>query len=243
MVVSGKLLRRTCCLATVVFALLPISSGLAQEAETQTPAENKIGTTLDQEPPGGKRVLGVLPNYRTVDSTQVTGPLTVSQKFAIASKDSFDYPLILLAAGLAGIGQWTNQNPSFGQGMGGFSKRLVTGFADQALGNIMTEAVFPAMLREDPRYYRRGQGSAWSRSAYAFSRLFVTPTDSGGRTFNYSEWGGNAAATAISNIYYPDGRTVRENLGKLGMQIGLDGLANALKEFWPDVKHRVFEHH
>jgi hypothetical protein len=227
-----KRLRWACALASLVFVLLAASSGLAQEPDTQTPAE----------PPGGKRVFGVIPNYRTVDSTQVTGPLTVSQKFAIANKDSFDYPLILLAAGLGGIGQWSNQNPAFGQEMGGFSKRLVTGFTDQALGNIMTEAVFPSLLREDPRYYRRGQGGVWSRSAYAFGRLFVIPRDSSGLTFNYSEWAGNAAATAISNTYYKDGRTVGANFGKLGMQIGLDGMANVLKEFWPDVKHRLFEH-
>lgn len=234
----------TCAFTSFVFIFLLASPGLAQgPTETQAPVENKLGTAADQEPPGGKRVLGVLPNYRTVDSTQVTGPLTVSQKFAIADKDSFDYPLILLAGALGGIGQWSDQNPSFGQGAGGFSKRFATGFADQALGNIMTEAVFPSMLREDPRYYRRGTGGTLSRTAYALSRLFVTPTDSGGRTFNYSEWGGNAAATATSNIYYPDGRTAGANLGKLGMQIGLDGLANVLKEFWPDVKHSLFERH
>jgi hypothetical protein len=107
----------------------------------------------------------------------------------------------------------------------------------------MTEGLFPSILHEDPRYYRRGEGSIWLRTAYACSRLFVTPTDSGGRTFNYSEWSGNAAATAISNMYYPDGRTAGANLEKLGMQIGLDGLANVLKEFWPDVKHRLFERH
>ena len=164
-----------------------------------------------------------------------------SEKFAIANKDSFDYPLVFLAAGLGGIGQWANQNPSFGQEMGGFSKRLVTGFADQSIGNIMTEGLFPSILHEDPRYYRRGTGSTFSRTAYAFSRLFVTNTDSSGRRFNYSEWGGNAAATAVSNIYYPDGRTVGSNLGKLGFQIGLDGLALVLKEFWPDVKQKIFE--
>jgi hypothetical protein len=27
------------------------------------------------------------------------------------------------------------------------------------------------------------------------------------------------------------------------MQIGLDGLANLLKEVWPKVKHRIFERH
>jgi hypothetical protein len=158
-------------------------------------------------------------------------------------KDSFDYPLVVLAAGLAGIGQWSNQNPSFGQEMGGFGKRFITGFADQSLGNVMTEGLFPSVLHEDPRYYRRGSGGTWSRTAYALSRLFVTPTDSGGMTFNYSEWAGNATAPAISNVYYPDGRTAGANLGKLGMQIGLDGFALVLKEFWPDIQHDLFEYH
>jgi hypothetical protein len=256
--IFGKI-RPVCALATFVFTLLPICrAGLAQQleknstpasfengppADTQAPAENKTGIIDNQEPPGGKRVFGVLPNYRTVDQSQVTGPLNASQKLTIANKDSFDYPLVLLAAGLAGIGQWSNQNPSFGQETGGFSKRFVTGFTDQALGNIMTEGLFPSMLHEDPRYYRRGTGSTWSRTAYAFSRLLVTPTDSGARRFNYSEWAGNATATAISNAYYTDGRTVRANIGKLGVQIGLDGLGLVLKEFWPDVKQGLFERH
>jgi hypothetical protein len=220
----------------------PASSPAAQRSPEPKGAENKIETG-NPEPPGGKRIFGVLPNYRTVDQAQVSGPLTASQKFMIANKDSFDYPLVLLAAGLAGIGQWSNQNPSFGQEGGGFGKRLVTGFTDQALGNIMTEGLFPSILHEDPRYYRRGTGSTWSRTAYALSRLFVTPTDSGSMTFNYSEWGGNAAATAISNIYYLDGRTARDNIGKLGFQVGLDGAALILKEFWPDVEHKLFERH
>ena len=251
--------RRIWCIHTfraLVLVLFAIAAGLAQgpekndtsapsDASAQTHASEKtqIGTNDNQEPPGGKRVFGVLPNYRTIDQSQVKGPLTAGQKFTIANKDSFDYPLVLLAGGLGGIGQWSNQNPSFGQEMGGFGKRLVTGFVDQTLGNIMTEGLFPSVLHEDPRYYRRSTGSTWSRTAYALSRLFVTPTDAGGLTFNYSEWAGNATATAISNVYYPDGRTAVANIGKLGVQIGLDGFALVLKEFWPDIKHDLFERH
>lgn len=236
--------RRILILGAVGFILSPHPSFGQDPEESAAPPASAAGSLPQTQatPPGGKRILGVLPNYRTVDPAQVTGPLTASEKFAIASKDSFDYPLVFLAAGLAGIGQWANQNPSFGQEMGGFTKRMVTGFADQSLGNIMTEGLFPSMLHEDPRYYRKGTGTTFSRTAYAFSRLFVTNTDSGAWRFNYSEWGGNAAATAISNIYYPDGRTVSSNLEKLGLQIGLDGLALVMKEFWPDVKQKVFEH-
>ena len=120
------------------------------------------------------------------------------QKFTIASKDSFDYPLIMLGAAIAGIGQWSNDNPSFGQGAAGFARRFGTSYADQAIGNIMTEGLFPSFLREDPRYFRRGTGSKWSRTFYAATRVFVTHTDAGTLRFNYSEVLGNAAAVAAA---------------------------------------------
>jgi len=232
----------------LVFAQEPDKSNAAGSFSVDPPAAAQASdeakpTSKDvPEPPGGKRVFGVLPNYRTVDGNNVTSPLTNTQKFSIASKDSFDYPLVLLSGALAGIGQWSNQDPSFGQGMAGFSKRFASNFSDQALGNMMTEALFPVLLHEDPRYYRRGRGSIWSRTGYAFSTIFVTHTDSATVRFNYSEWVGNTAATAISNAYYPDARTVGANVGKLVEQCSLDGLAQVLKEFWPDIKQKFFKH-
>lgn len=234
--------------ATLGFAHEPGKSSAAGSFSLDTPAaapasdQAKAAAKGDPEPPGGKHVFGVLPNYRTVDGANVTSPLTNTQKFSIASKDSFDFPLVLLSGALAGIGQWSKQDPSFGQGMAGYSKRLASNFSDQALGNMMTEALFPVLLHEDPRYYRRGTGNIWSRTGYAFSTIFVTHTDSATVRFNYSEWVGNATATAISNVYYPDGRTAGANVGKLLEQASLDGLAQVLKEFWPDIKKKFFEH-
>jgi len=194
----------------------------------------------EQDPPD-KRVLGVLPNYRTANETAVYTPITAKQKFTIASKDSFDYPLVALSAVIAGWGQLTNGNPSFGQGMGGYGRRVGTSYADQAIGNMMTEAIFPSFLHEDPRYFRRGYGSKWSRTFYAASRVLVTRTDAGNWRFNYSEVLGNATSVAISNSYYPDNRTVGANVEKLGQQIGIDAISQVLKEFWPDIKRKILQ--
>ena len=196
----------------------------------------------NDDPPGGKRVLGVLPNYRTADESAIGTSLTVSQKFTIASKDSFDYPLVLLAGAFAGLGQIADQNPSFGQGLAGYGRRLGTGYADQAIGNMMTEGIFPVMLHQDPRYFRRGEGSKWLRTGYALSRVFVAYSDSGRKQFNYSEWVGNAAGVAISKAYYPDARTVEDNVTKLFSQVGTDAVSQVLKEFWPDLKRKFFSH-
>jgi hypothetical protein len=208
----------------------PESTG---SAAPQTPAEETV-------PPGGNRVFGVLPNYRTADASQEGTVLTARQKLNIARKDSFDYPLVGLAAALAGLGQLSDQDHSFGQGVKGYGHRLVTNYADQALGNIFAEGLFPAMLHEDPRYFRRGEGTKWHRTGYALSRVIITHKDSGGNRFNYSEWLGNASAVAISNAYYPDNRTATDNATKLLTQVATDAVSQVLKEFWPDVKRKLF---
>ena len=206
---------------------------------TQTKAEH---AKADEEAPPDKRVMGVLPNYRTVNETGTYEPISTKQKLIIASKDSFDYPLVLLGGAFAGISQLSNSDPSYGQGVEGFAKRLAANYADQAIGNMMTEGFFPAMLHEDPRYRRIGasRGTVKYRTWYAFSRIFVTRTDSGGTRFNYSEWLGNSTGVAISNLYHPDERDALDNVTKLLEQCATDGISQILKEFWPDIKHKLF---
>ena len=99
----------------------------------------------------------------------------------------------------------------------------------------MTEAIFPSMLHQDPRYFRKGNGSGWSRLGYAVGQIFWTHTDSGGHMFNFSEVGGNAAAVAISQAYYPDHRDAGSAGGKLVVQIGVDMASNIVKEFYPEI--------
>ena len=198
------------------------------------------GQTETGPPPPDKRIFGVLPNYRTANETAVYMPITWQRKFTIAAKDSFDYPLLGLSAVLAGYQQWTNSNASFGQGWAGYGHRVAVEYADQAIGNMMTEGLFPVMLHEDPRYFRRGYGTKWSRTWYAATRVFVTKTDAGGTRFNFSEILGNATGTAISNAYTPDQRNVGDNIETWWAQIGIDSASQVLKEFWPDIKHKLF---
>jgi hypothetical protein len=219
--------------------LLTQSESGTQSAAQAQPARAPAD---DQAAPPDKRVLGVLPNYRTVNETGVYEPISTRQKLIIACKDSFDYPLVLLGGAFAGISQLSNSDPSYHQGVEGYGKRLAAYYADQAIGNMMTEGFFPAMLHEDPRYRRIGpsRGSVKFRTWYAFSRVFVTRTDSGGTRFNYSEWVGNATGVAISNLYHPDSRDWQDNSYKLLEQVGTDGISQILKEFWPDIKHKLF---
>ncbi len=234
---------------TVFLRLLPVlfaaySPWCARAQTLADPVESKADQQVkskDPEPAAApdKRAYGILPNYRTVNGTEGVEPLTARRKFWIASKDSFDYPIYFISGAFAAISQIENTNPSFGQGLKGYTMRYAAGYGDQLIGNMMTEGVFPSLLHEDMRYFRRGTGGKLARTYYALTRILVTRTDAGGNRFNFSEVVGNSVATAISNAYNPDTRNASENLEKLGLQLGTDALSNVLKEFWPDVKRKL----
>lgn len=181
-----------------------------------------------------KRIFWIIPNYRTSPSLHPYVPLTASQKFKVTEQDVLDRGTIILAALFAGEAQLTNSNRAFGQGAAGYARYFGTSYADLVIGDVMTEGVFPVLLHQDPRYFRRGTGSKWSRLGYAASQIFLTHGDSGRTQFNFSEIGGNSAAVAISNAYYQD-RSASNAASKLGLQLGVDMASNILKEFWPDV--------
>ena len=126
-----------------------------------------------------------------------------------------------LAAVFASDGLATNSHRSFGHGSVGYVHYLATAYSDAAIANVMTEAIFPFLLHQDPRFFRRGTGSGWSRLRYAVGQIFITYTDSGRRQFNFSEFGGNSAALAISMAYYPENRSASDAISKLGLQIAL----------------------
>ncbi|HEX4133468.1 MAG TPA: hypothetical protein VHY84_02505 [Bryobacteraceae bacterium] len=228
-----------------LFPQLSPNAADGQSGAAAVPAPTPAGggdshTPLPGEPGSGvdKRIFGVLPNYRTADGTMPFRPITTKQKYTIAMKDTFDYPSYVLAAAFAGISQEDDSNPSFGQGLKGYARRYASSVADQDLGNFMTEAIWPSMLHEDPRYFRKVHGSFWGRLGYASTRVFVTRTDAGNWRFNTSEWMGNGTVAAIGNAYYPDARGFGPTMQRMGTQVGTDAISCVLKEFWPDIKRK-----
>ena len=210
--------------------LLAAGVAAAQEASGEQPEETE-----------SKRILGIIPNYRTSPSLENFKPMTAGQKFKVASEEALDRGTVALAGLFAGESQLSNSNRSFGQGGAGYGRYFGAAYGDLVIGDYMSEAVFPTLLHQDPRYFRRGRGTGWSRLGYAVEQIFLTHSDSGRVQFNYSEIVGNSVAVSVSNAYYSDNRTAGEGVSKLGMQLGVDMAANVLKEFWPDLQ-RKFRH-
>jgi hypothetical protein len=188
-------------------------------------------------------IMWVIPNYRTNEGATEFQPLTPAQKFKLAFDDSFDPTAFLVAGVFAGSSMAQDQYRSFGQGAKGFSKYYAGAFADQAIGNVMTEAIMPIALHQDPRYFTKGEGGFLKRTGYAVSREFITRNDDGRNHFNTSELLGNAIAAGISNLYYPAAdRNLGKTVNKWGQQISLDTSFNIMKEFWPSIRRKLFGH-
>jgi hypothetical protein len=188
-----------------------------------------------------KRILWVIPNYRAVSANTKLPPLSFKSELWLATQDSFDYSSFIFVGALAAFDMAGKSQPTFGQGAEGFGKYYWHSFADSAIEDYMTEAIVPVATKEDPRYYTMGKGGFFKRTGYAVSRLVVTKTNSGGSTFNLSEIVGAGAAAGIGNLYYPaESRPWVKTYQRWGTQVGLDGVFNVLKEFWPDVNHAIF---
>jgi hypothetical protein len=224
-----------------IFAAVTLAA-VCCSGQTAPPAVQQSDPAQPPEPID-KRIFWIIPNFKTFPTLPNYQPITPAEKFKIATADSFDRGTLVLAAAFAGEGQLANSDPSFGQGITGYAHYFGTAYTDLVVGDYMTEAVFPILLHQDPRYFRRGTGSGWSRLGYAMGQIFWTHTDAGGMQFNYSEIVGNSAAVAISTAYYPAGRDVSSALSKLGTQVGVDMVDNILKEFWPDWHRKLPGHH
>ncbi len=63
--------------------------------------------------------------------------------------------------------------------MSGYGKRFGAAVTDNVTGDFFGIFLYPALFRQDPRYYRLGQGSTQARMGHALAHRFVTRGDSG----------------------------------------------------------------
>ncbi|HXY25844.1 MAG TPA: hypothetical protein VEI73_14405 [Candidatus Acidoferrum sp.] len=214
--------------------------GCAPQANTQPDAKDK--DARDNVP---KRILFIIPNFMTAnDQPENQGPLTPAQKFNIAWHQYSDYSAHFGNLLQAGISQAANGIPHFGQGWGAFGERFLAEEGDQMTGSMLIYGVLPTVLHQDPRYLRRGRGSALSRIYYAASRVLIARTDEGTSTFNSPQVFGQLGQAAISLSYYP-----RQDHSMKGLfqGWGVNQLYNIgwnqLKEFTPDLGAFIRRHH
>jgi hypothetical protein len=191
-----------------------------------------------------KRILGIMPNYRAVSAGAIAPRPTSKQAFKIATQNSFDYSAFVFVGITSALAEWTDAHPKLGEGFAGYGRYYWRGWLDKTDGNYMVVWALPTILREDERYYAKGEGGFLKRAVYAASRVLIARNYHGNNTFNASEIVGRGLAQGISTAYYPSSdRTAGELATKYGYAIGRDALTNVFREFWPDIATHVLHRH
>lgn len=238
--------------ALMLSAVMVVQQTAAAQSQTGQPPQGaqpaQAGTGTREAPQTGsntsqeahERILGLVPVYE-VTNRQHAQPLTPREKFDLFARQTFD-PFQWVAAGAqAGLSQAENTWPGYGQGATGYTKRYGATMGDVVDREFMSGFLFPVALKQDPRYFRLGQGTIKRRFIYSLEQEFWCKTDAGARQFNYSKVLGAVAAKSVSNAYYPPsdrgfGLTMRNSAVAI-----LSSMATGLAtEFWPDVDCRVF---
>jgi len=115
-------------------------------------------------------------------------------------------PYPVAGAGVAaGINQWTNSPPEWGQGAEGFGKRFGSDFAIAAIGTTTRYGLAEA-FREDTLYYRCECSGPFPRLRHAvISTLTGRRGEDGHRVFSFSALAAPYAGSMIAvQLWYPD---------------------------------------
>jgi hypothetical protein len=222
----------------------PAPSAQSTKPEAQAPSAPapKTDASQDENP---KRILGIIPNFQTTNDVPETWkPMTPKEKYILALHQTVDISAHAGNLFQSALQQASNGEPHYGQGWGAYASRFGASEADQATSSFFIFGFLPHILKDDPRYFRKGKGSIWSRIAYSATRTVITRSDSGHSTFNIPQVGGQLAQAGISNLYYPEqDRSVKGTFQDWGINLSYTSLYFVLKEFYPDTLGRVLNRH
>jgi hypothetical protein len=235
----------------------PAASTTAPSASSSAP-QNSSSSQSSAEPPAPQpsqhdkaaaqikeqekqRIGGILPSFNVTYRSDAVS-MTSSQKIGLAFRSTIDPYAFGIAFVVAGLSEAQDQGTGFGWGPEGYFKRSGAAYLDAFDGAMIGNGFLPALLHQDPRYFRLGHGSFHHRLFYAIATSYICKHDNTGKWEpNYSNVGGNIIAGAISNLYYPSqtaglGQTIDN-----GLIVTTEGtFGGVLQEFWPDISRKLF---
>lgn len=219
-----------------VISLCALQLAAAEQDAASLPDSPGQGTQTQKDQ--SRRMLGI-PQFG-VTNEKHPAPMTPGQKFHLFYRTAVD-PAQFVVIGLeAGISQASNSFPGYGQGAAGYGKRYGAALADQVSNNFFSTFAYPVILKQDPRYFRMGEGPVKRRIFYALTQEFVGHKDGGRRTFNWPTTLGALTAGAISNAYYPEGdRGFGLTISRSGVSMLYGSLSGLGNEFWPDISRKL----
>jgi len=184
------------------------------------------------------RVMGIVPRFGT---THVNAPpLSPTEKLHLFWTSTFDPVTFVLVGGQAGLSQAQDDFDGYSQGAQGYAKRYGAAFTDNATSNFFANFLYPTLFKQDPRYFRLGEGGFRRRLGHSLAEQVMAHQDGGGRMFHFSNVLGALTSGGISNAYYPqDDRGFGLTMSRAGIAMLYGEVGGLFNEFWPDVQNRL----
>ncbi len=156
------------------------------DAEVEVDA-NGNPIPIDRQQP--HRILGFMPNFRSVSGGAKAHPPGFKYNFKVATRQAFDYSSFLFLFLTSISAEGINQHPVFGKGIGGLYTYTWHGFLDKTDGTYLQAWLLPSILHEDTRYYAMGnKHGVAKRILYVISRQGVARTYGGHNTPTSPGW-------------------------------------------------------
>jgi hypothetical protein len=139
--------------------------------------------------------------------------LTFLDRLNIFARIVISPPTALGPALGAGMTQWQDEPPKWGQGAKGYGRRFASGYARNLI---------------------------WLRTRHAIAATFVAQRQGGGRMPAISNLAGIYGASFISNAWYPNSRADAASAFQRGSTALASNIAyHLLLEFWPEMKRAL----
>jgi hypothetical protein len=214
----------------------PIDSNVPLDGE-----EKPVPLELQQP----KRILGFMPNFRSVSSGTKPHPPGWKYNFTVATHQSTDYSSFIFLGITSLTAEGMNMHPVLGKGMDGFYAYSWRGFLDKSDNTYLSAWLLPSILHEDTRFYALGPGHRIPiRSLYVISRQGVARTYGGRQTPNIAGLGAKALTQVVSRTYYPPSATTFPVLAtKFAYSVMRDIAITSIREFYPDAAAHFIRKH
>jgi hypothetical protein len=192
-----------------------------------------------------KRILGFMPNFRSVSSGAKPHPLGWKYNFGVATHQATDYSSFIFLGLTSLTAEGLNLHSALGKGADGFYAYTWRGFLDKSDNTYLAAWLLPSTLHEDTRFYALGAGhSIPIRFLYVISRQGVARTYGGRQTPNIAGLGGKVLAQVVSRLYYPPSATSFAVLAtKFGYSVMRDVIFSSIREFYPDIAAHYIRKH
>jgi len=228
----------------------PSSSATAPNARAHPAPDPSVpvdanGNPIPLERREPTRILGFMPNFRTVSGGAKPPPPGWKYNFTVATRQATDYSSFIFLGLTSLSAEGINEHPALGKGVDGFWNYTWRGFLDKTDNTYLSAWLLPSLIHEDTRFYALGAGhSIFVRELYVISRQGVARTYGGHQTPNIAGLGGKVLTQIVSRNYYPKSATTFPVLAeKFGYSAMRDVIFTSIREFYPDAAAHFIRRH